>query len=82
MGNKFKYWLNKLLHDFKICKNKTFLEHPVCLVFKKSGYDRKNISYMIVKQNDITCVYENIIFDDNNDDGDNYLGCVPIPNDT
>ena len=39
---------------------------------------------MIVKQNDITCVYENIIFDDNNDDGDNniYLGCVPIPNDT
>ena len=41
------------------------------------------ISHMIVKQNDTTCVYENII-DDNNDDGDknNYLGCVPIPNDT
>ena len=38
---------------------------------------------MIVKQNDITCVYENIIFDDNDDgDNNNYLGCVPIPNDT
>ena len=43
-----------------------------------------NISHMIVKQNDITCVYENIIIDDNNDDGhnNNYLGYVPIPNDT
>ena len=41
-----------------------------------------NISHMIVKQNDITCEYENI-FDDNNDgDNNNYLGCVQLPNDT